>query len=97
MIHTIIQTERRQAPRQLAQEMKTSTRDAEGAITSTTTQLHSMGTRIDDPTNIIYAAEWDGKAPYVTVLKGNLADINLAYAGWPMIDEETWRAANPSA
>ena len=95
MIHTIIQTERRQAPRQLAQEMKTSTRNDKGVITSTTTQLHTMGERIDDMTNIVYAAEWDGKAPYVTVLKGSLASINMAYAGWPMVDEATWKAAHP--
>ena len=79
MIHTIIKTERRSAPRELA--------------LSIASQLHTMGERIDDMANIIYAAEWDGKAPYVTVLKGNLADINMAYAGWPMVDEATWKAA----
>lgn len=80
MIHCIIQTERRKAPRELAIEVKA--------------QLHAMGERIDDPTNIVYAAEWDGKASYVTVLKGDLASIKMAYAGWPMIDEETWKATH---
>ena len=74
MIHTIIQTERRHAPRELAIEIKS--------------QLHSMGERIDDESNILYAAEWDGKAPYVTVLKGDLSSIKMAYAGWPMIDKK---------
>ena len=95
MIHIIIQTERRAAPRQLAQEMKTYTRDAKGAITSTKTQLHTMGERIDDMANISYAAEWDGVKPYVTVTKGSIASIKMAYAGWPMVDEATWKAANP--
>jgi hypothetical protein len=95
MLHVIIQTERRKAPRELAQEMVTHTRNAQGQITSTKTQLHTMGERITDPTNVVYAAEWDGKAPYVTVLKGSVADINMAYAGWPMIDEEAWKLANP--
>ena len=81
MIHTIIQTERRAAPRELAINVQS--------------QLHTMGERIDDMTNIVYAAEWDGKAPYVTVLKGSLASINMAYAGWPMVDEATWKAAHP--
>jgi len=94
MIHVIIETERREAPRQLAQEMVTHTRDAQGQITSTKTQLHDMGERIDDQSNILYAAEWDGVSPYVTVLKGSVADINLAFAGWPMIDEEAWKLAN---
>ena len=79
MIHTIIQTERRKAPRELAINVQS--------------QLHSRGERIDDPTNILYAAEWDGVKPYVTVTKGSLASINMAYAGWPMVDEATWKAA----
>ena len=83
MIHTIIQTERRAAPRELAIKVQS--------------QLHSMGARIDDPTNILYAAEWDGKAPYVTVTKGSIAGIKMAYAGWPMITKEQWIAAQPKA
>lgn len=46
-------------------------------------------------TNIIYAAEWNGSDPYVTVLKGALADINMAYAGWPMIEKAQWLLENP--
>ncbi|CAB4199377.1 hypothetical protein UFOVP1326_41 [uncultured Caudovirales phage] len=79
MIHVTINEERRKAPRELAIEVKA--------------QLHTMGERIDDLANIVYAAEWDGIAPYVTVLKGDISSIKMAYAGWPMVDEATWRAA----
>ena len=79
MIHTIILAERRKAPRELAINVRD--------------QLHSMGERIDDESNIVYAAEWDGKAPYVTVLKGDIADLKMAYAGWPMVDQVTYEAA----
>jgi len=46
-------------------------------------------------TNILYAAEWNGSDPYITVFKGALADINMAYAGWPMITKEQWLLENP--
>lgn len=72
MIHVIIQEERRISPGELALEV-------EG-------QLHTMGERMDSDENIVYAAEWDGKSPYVTVLKGDISDIKMAYAGWPMTD-----------
>ena len=96
MIHIIIQTERRAAPRELAIRIDPTMRNARGDVVSTSpAQLHTMGARIDDPTNIVYAAEWDGQAPYVKVFKGSLASINMAYAGWPMVDEATWKAAHP--
>jgi len=83
MIHVIIQTERRKAQRELAINIQS--------------QLHSMGASITDPTNILYAAEWDGKAPYVIVTKGSIADIKMAYAGWPMVTKEQWTASQPKA
>ena len=99
MIHAIIKAERRvstkENPRQLALAIDTSTRDSKGKVLVAKEQLHTMGERIDDASNITYAAEWDGKAPYVVVTVGNLADIKMAYMGWPMVDEATWRAANP--
>lgn len=49
-------------------------------------QLHSMGESITDNPNIIYAAEWDGVSDHVTVLKGSMAGLTMAYAGWPMTD-----------
>lgn len=60
-------------------------------------QLHSMGERITDESNILYAAEWDGKAPWITVLKGSIADLKLAYMGWPMVDQATYEAEHPDA
>lgn len=93
MIHTIIQTERRKAPRELAISIDPTVRDIKGNVVSTApVQLHSMGANITDQTNILYAAEWDGVAPYVTVLKGDIASIKMAYAGWPMIDKAAWEA-----
>lgn len=106
MIHCIINVERRKAPRQLAIEINNDLRtqtgtDAKGMpvynVTPRPPQLHSMGERIDDESNIAYAAEWDGKAPYVTVLKGSISDIKHAFMGWPMLTREEWQAANPPA
>lgn len=96
MIHTIIKVERRTGDRANSIAIDASARNAQGQIVTPKTQLHTMGERVDDQTNIDYAAEWDGVSPYVTVLKGNIADIKMAFMGWPMIDEETWRAENPS-
>ncbi len=79
--HVVIQTERRKAPRELALSIQG--------------QLHTMGTGINDMTNVVYAASWDGISPWIVVLKGNIADLKMAYAGWPMIDQATWQAANP--
>jgi len=44
---------------------------------------------------IIYAAEWDGSSPWVTVHKGNIADLKMMYAGWPCVTQAEWEAANP--
>ena len=97
--HIIIREERRKAPRQLALSMNADIRtpngtDANGmpkfTITPMPPQLHTMGERIDDMSNIAYAAEWDGKAPYVEVLAGNIADIKMMYMGWPSITKDQW-------
>ena len=65
--------------------------------TSVHGQLHSMGERIDDLVNgnILYASEWDGISPWLEVLKGSIADLKMAYAGWPMVDRATWEKENP--
>ncbi len=52
-------------------------------------QLHSIGESITDNPNIIYATEWDGVADHATVLKGSMAGLTMAYAGWPMTDKPT--------
>jgi hypothetical protein len=83
MIHVIIKQERRTAPRELAISIQNS-------------QLHTMGAVINDPSNIVYAAEWDGMSPWINVLKNELEDsINMAYAGWPMVTKEEYEALNP--
>lgn len=83
--HVIIAQERRAStpenPRQLAINVQD--------------QLHSMGELLSGKNpNILYAAEWDGVSPYVIVLKGDIADLKMAYAGWPMVDKTTWDAEN---
>ena len=85
--HVMIQTEQRtstpEKPRQLAESV-------EG-------QLHTMGASVTTPidANILYAASWDGTSPWITVLKGQISDLKMAFAGWPMVDQATWEAANP--
>jgi hypothetical protein len=104
MIHCVIKEERRKAPRQLAIEINNDLRtqtgtDAKGMpvyqITPRPAQLHSMGTRIDDEANILYCAEWDQKAPYVTVIKGDMADLRMGFLGWPTVTKEQWEAEQP--
>ena len=81
MIHIIIEFERRSAPRELALEHQD--------------QLHTIGERITDYSNILYAAEWDGMSPWINILKNDLPDgIKLAYAGWPMITQDQWEPAD---
>lgn len=67
-------------------------------VTSRAPQIHDMESPekvdVSDP-NILYAAEWDGKAPYITVLKGQISDLKMAYLGWPMVTQAEWEAANP--
>jgi hypothetical protein len=74
MIHVRIAVERREAPRELA--------------IVHADQLHMTCASVSDLSDpqIIYAAEWDG-GPWITVLKGSIADLKLAYAGWPMVEE----------
>ena len=85
MIHVMIARERRAAPRELA-------------ILIAGTQLHTMGESVGnlaDP-QILYAASWDGISPWIVVLKGKISDLKMSYAGWPMVDQATWDAANPT-
>lgn len=101
MIHTIIATERRKAPRELALPMNADIRvqtgtDANGFpifdVTPQPPQLHSLGTKITDESNILYAAEWDGKSPWVVVHIGEIADLKMAYSGWPMEEQAEYEA-----
>lgn len=70
--------------------------DAKGApkfiVTPMPAQLHTMAEEVTDYSNIAYAAEWDGKAPWITVLAGSIADLKLAYMGWPMEEQATYEA-----
>jgi hypothetical protein len=103
MIHTIIAEERRKAPRQLAIQMNNDLRTQTGtdkdgmpvfSVAQRPAQLHSMGEKVSDWTNIVYAAEWDGSSPWITVHKGDIADLKMAYAGWPCVtSKEEWEAA----
>ena len=43
----------------------------------------------------VYAATWDGIAPYVILQVGTVALTNMAFLGWPMIDKAAWDLANP--
>ena len=107
--HVMIAAERRTStkdkPRTLATVINADTETQTGtnpdgtpiiSVTQHPSQLHTMGERITDMSNILYAAEWDGKTPWITVLKGSIADLKMAYAGWPMVDQATWEAANPA-
>lgn len=60
-------------------------------------QIHTVAERIDDvkEENILYAAEWDGKSPWITVHKGKIADLKMAYLGWPMVTQDEWEAEHP--
>ena len=55
-------------------------------------QLHTMGERIDNMANIVYSAEWDGRSPWITILKGNVSMLKRAYAGWPMVTQAEYEA-----
>jgi hypothetical protein len=104
--HVVIQTERRQAPRKLALPMNNDLQVQTGTdqsgmpvyqVTPRPPQLHAIGEALNhqDDANITYAAEWDGVSPWIVVHKGSIADLRMAYAGWPMVTREEWEAANP--
>jgi hypothetical protein len=104
MIHVVIKQERRKAPRQLALPINADILKPTGAfvdgqpefiVTQQPPQLHTIGDQIDDLSNIAYAAEWDGVSPWIKVLVGSIADIKMAYAGWPMVTKEEYEALNP--
>ena len=40
----------------------------------------------------VYAAQWDGRAPYVTVLLGNPHALTMEFAGWPRWRKVQWDA-----
>ena len=104
-LHIIIKTERRSPPRQLADEVNadivtpTGKLDKNGIPIVTMTpqppQLHTQGERLDDMSNIAYAASWDGVSPYVEVFAGKVSDIKRGYLGWPMVTKAQWEEANP--
>jgi len=85
--HVIIKTERRVStpdkPRELALPVQG--------------QLNTMGASVTTPidANILYAASWDDTSPWIVVITGTIASLTMAYAGWPMVDQATWEAANP--
>ena len=97
MIHTVIALERRRGERAQHTAINNDLRiptgltDARGmptyVVTPRPAQLHSMGERLDHPgdANILYAAEWDGRSAWLVLHKGAIADLRMAYAGWPMV------------
>ena len=84
MIHTIIAVERRKSPRELAMPI--------------VGRLHSIGESVSSPVNanVIYAAEWDGISPWVMLLTSTAIETKDTLLGWPMVDQATWEAANPT-
>jgi len=60
-------------------------------------QLHNMGDSIKDITSaqIVYAASWDTVSPWIVILKGDNSAVTMRYAGWPTVDEATWKLNNP--
>jgi phage major head subunit gpT-like protein len=74
--HVVIKQERRQAPRQLA--------------VSVHNQLHTLGEVVNDMSNIDYAAEWDGKSPYLINEIGDRKTLKMRYLGWPEITKEEY-------
>ena len=97
--HVVIKTERRvptpDKPRELALPISSATLNADGTTTASAPQLHTMGSVINDMTNVVYAASWDGISPWIVVTAGKISDLTMAFAGWPMVDQATWEAANP--
>jgi len=66
-------------------------------VTPRPAQLHSLGERIDNlaQDNILYAAAWEPNAPFITPMKGDIADLKMFYLGWPMVSEKEWLASQP--
>jgi len=73
------------------------------SVTKRPPQLHmSNATAVTDTDNLLYASEWDGRSPWITVLLGSIGDLKLSPMGWPMVTEAewtaqqaAWQAANP--
>lgn len=103
--HVVIEQERRAPPRDLSREINNDVITPNGRtnafgcraydVTPRPPQLHTLGDRLDHPedANILYAAEWDGRCPWVTVLKGNIAELRMQFMGWPTTaSEKEWVA-----
>lgn len=88
---------------QIALENRKPTVNPDGTLNSSrlatpvSGQLHTLGTSIKDITNanILYAATWDGVSPWIVILKGSNLGLTMLYAGWPTVDEATWKASQP--
>ena len=108
--HVMIAAERRTStkdkPRTLATVINADTSVQTGtnpdgtpivSVTPHPPQLHTMGERIDNiaDAQILYAASWDLRSPWITVLKGDISVLKFAFGGWPMVDQATWQQQNP--
>lgn len=96
IFHTVIAVERRTEMVEVLGQLV----PVRVQATDFASQLHAKGEFLGggyatDP-QIIYAAEWDGQSPWITVLKGDNSTLMLRYAGWPEITKEEWNAANPA-
>jgi hypothetical protein len=72
--------------------------DADGSLASGGAGIHRTHAIVADNASnagCIYAATWDGKAPYVVLQLGTISALNMCFLGWPMIDQVAWQAANP--
>ena len=63
-------------------------------VTPRPPQLHTLGESLDPKgnPNVLYAAEWDLKSPWITVYKGAISDLKLAYMGHPLEEQATYEA-----
>lgn len=94
--HVAIKTERRTDPARQANVINTDIHTQDGlgeagyprvVVTPQPHQLHTIGERIDDLSNVQYASEWDESSSYITVIKGDSAAQKNFPLGWPMVSE----------
>ena len=106
MLHIIISEERRDEPERKAIAINNDLRTPDGVdakgmpkyvVTPRPPQLHSMTKLLTEfeQENILYAAEWDQVSPWIVVHKGAIADLKMAYMGWPMITKEEYDSTQP--
>ena len=94
--HIIIQQERR-----TAQETPLGLDISRLAIDSNG-QLHvcsdaSLPDHDWSDSQFVMVAEWDGRAPYVILHKGDYGAVTMRFFGWPEITEQEWiNAQNPA-